>query len=63
MTERIARIALMSVGYIILFTSISWLAAMVKGDTFTFDLVWDVFGAIMCAVATEFVPIPKKQER
>lgn len=57
---RIKKIALMSIGYIALFTCITWISALIKGQSFRFDIIGDLFGGILCAVATEFVPKPKR---
>ena len=59
--ERIKKIALMSVGYIALFTCISLVASLLKHEPFKFDIWMDLVGAILCAVATELVPKPGKK--
>ena len=58
--ERIKKVALMSVGYIALFTCISLVVSLLKHEPFKFDIWMDLVGAILCAVATEFVPRPGK---
>lgn len=58
--ERIKKIVLMSIGYIALFTCITWISALIKGQSFRFDIFGDLIAGILCAVATEFVPKPKR---
>ena len=58
--ERIKRIAWMSIGYIILFTCITWLTALAKGQPFRFDIYMDLIGAVLCGITTELVPKPKR---
>ena len=59
--ERIKKVALMSVGYIALFTCISLVVSLLKHEPFKFDIWMDLVGAILCAVATELVPKPGKK--
>ena len=56
--KRIKNILLMSIGYIILFTCITWFASLSKGQPFKFDIYMDLIGPVMCAIVTEFVPKP-----
>ena len=56
--ERIKKIALMSIGYIALFTCISLISSLLKHQPFKFDIWFDLLGGILCAVATELVPRP-----
>lgn len=59
--ERVKKIALMSVGYIALFTCITLVSSLIKHQPFKFDIWMDLVGAIMCAIATELVPRPRNK--
>ena len=59
--ERIKKIALMSIGYIALFTCITLVSSLIKHQPFRFDIWMDLIGAILCAMATELVPNPGKK--
>ena len=59
--ERVKKIALMSVGYIALFTCITLFSSLIKHQPFKFDIWMDLVGAIMCAIATELVPRPRNK--
>ena len=51
----------MSVGYIALFTCITLVTSLLKHEPFKFDIWMDLVGAILCAIATELVPNPRKK--
>ena len=59
--ERIKKIALMSIGYIALFTCITLVTSLLKHEPFKFDIWMDLVGAILCAIATELVPNPRNK--
>ena len=59
--ERIKRIAFMIIGYIILFGCITWISALLKHQTFAFDIYLNLVGPVMCAIATEFIPKPNRK--
>lgn len=54
--ERVKKIVMMSIGYIALFTLITLVSSLIKGQPFKFDIWLDLFAGILCAVATEFTP-------
>ena len=61
MFERIKRVIFIFIGYLLLFTFITYMTSLIKKQEFQFDIWLDLIAAIFCAVATEFFPKPKKQ--
>lgn len=59
--ERIKKIACMSIGYIALFAGITWISAILKHQSFTFDIYLNLIGPVLCAIATEFIPKPNRK--
>lgn len=58
MLEKIKRILYMSIGFVILFTFITFITSIIKGVPFHFDIMLDLVGAIVCAIVVEIFPQP-----
>ena len=48
----------MSIGFVVLFTFITFITSLIKGDPFHFDIILDLVGAIICAIVVEIFPQP-----
>ena len=58
MLEKLKRIFFMSIGFVVLFTFITFITSLIKGDPFHFDIILDLVGAIICAIVVEIFPQP-----
>ncbi|MBQ6232083.1 MAG: hypothetical protein IJJ80_01085 [Clostridia bacterium] len=56
---RFQKICMMSIGYIVLFISMTFLVSLLRSQPYHFEF-YEVAAGIICAVATEFAPRPKK---